>query len=124
MRWRGVQYLDMNGIIHNCTHANDDDVGFMDEENMMVKILAYIDSLMRIIKPQQLLYMAIDGTCCPSKPTARSICAVSLRHGPCCPPTVLSPALVRVLTLSPTLPATALREVRRLYERCRCGATC
>jgi hypothetical protein len=99
------QYLDMNGIIHNCTHGNDDDVGFMDEENMMVKILAYIDSLMRIIKPKQLLYMAIDGACCPSKPTALSIYAVSPRHGLCCPPPVLSLALVRVSTKRLPLPA-------------------
>jgi hypothetical protein len=112
----------MNGIIHNCTHGSDDDVGFMDEENMMVKILAYIDSLMRIIKPQQLLYMAIDGACCPFRPTARFIYPVSPRHGPCCPPPALS--LAARACFNPPLPATALRDARRLYERCRCGATC
>lgn len=58
-----MQYLDMNGIIHNCTHANDDDgMGVMDEERMMIKIMGYIDILMRIMKPRKLLYMAIDGT--------------------------------------------------------------
>lgn len=72
----------MNGIIHNCTHGNADEVGFMDEENMMVKILGYIDSLMRIIKPQQMLYMAIDGTHCPSSRPASFPILVPLRALP------------------------------------------
>eukprot|EP00854_Cymbomonas_tetramitiformis_P005821 gene5821-7022_t len=58
-------YLDMNGIIHNCTHANGDEASSKPaEEVMMLKIFAYIDTLIQIVKPQQLLFMAIDG-CAP-----------------------------------------------------------
>ena len=51
----------MNGIIHNCTHANEAEIAAFDEEKMMLKIMSYIDILIRIIKPQQMLFMAIDG---------------------------------------------------------------
>jgi 5'-3' exoribonuclease 1 len=52
----------MNGIIHNCTHANEaDGIATFDEEKMMLKIISYIDILVRIVKPQQMLFMAIDG---------------------------------------------------------------
>lgn len=53
-------YLDMNGIIHNCTHANQREVK-LGEDDMMVKIFNYIDKLVQIIKPRKLLFMAIDG---------------------------------------------------------------
>ena len=39
-------YLDMNGIIHNCSHPNDDDVSFrISEEQIMQDIFAYIEVL-------------------------------------------------------------------------------
>lgn len=53
-------YLDMNGIIHNCTHGNDPNVK-MTEEEMILKIFEYIEKLFQIIQPQQLLFAAIDG---------------------------------------------------------------
>ncbi|KAK6030201.1 hypothetical protein OSTOST_03672 [Ostertagia ostertagi] len=37
-------YLDMNGIIHNCSHPNDDDVNFrISQEQIFSDIFAYID---------------------------------------------------------------------------------
>jgi len=53
-------YLDMNGIIHSCTHGNDPTVK-LSEEDMVLKIFNYIDRLVHLVKPQQLLFMAIDG---------------------------------------------------------------
>ena len=53
-------YLDMNGIIHNCTHANQREVKLTEDE-MMLRIFDYIDKLVQIIRPQKLLFMAIDG---------------------------------------------------------------
>jgi 5'-3' exoribonuclease 1 len=53
-------YLDMNGIIHNCTHANDPNLKLTENE-MIVRIFTYLDKLIQIIKPQQLVFMAIDG---------------------------------------------------------------
>ncbi|CAI4213767.1 unnamed protein product [Parascedosporium putredinis] len=56
-------YLDMNGIIHNCTHKDaGEDVSFrLSEEEMFIRIFNYIEHLFGKIKPKQLFYMAIDG---------------------------------------------------------------
>ncbi|KAK6598406.1 5'-3' exoribonuclease 1 [Botrytis cinerea] len=55
-------YLDMNGIIHNCTHKDSDDATFrMTEEQMFIAIFNYIEHLYGKIKPKQLFYMAVDG---------------------------------------------------------------
>jgi 5'-3' exoribonuclease 1 len=55
-------YLDMNGIIHNCTHKDSDDATFrMSEEQMFIAIFNYIEHLFGKIKPKQLFFMAIDG---------------------------------------------------------------
>lgn len=56
-------YLDMNGIIHNCTHGNDPDTKLTEDE-MIKKIFRYLDKLFHIVKPQKLMFMAIDG-CAP-----------------------------------------------------------
>lgn len=53
-------YLDMNGIVHNCTHGNDPDTKLTEEE-MIKKIFMYLDKLFHIVKPQKLMFMAIDG---------------------------------------------------------------
>jgi len=57
-------YLDMNGIIHPCTHGDDGAVFHLTEEQMFVKVGRFIDELMKIVKPQQLLFLAVDG-CAP-----------------------------------------------------------
>ena len=56
-------YLDMNGIIHNCTHPGQQDVSkSLTQREMMLAIFRYIDRCVsEIVKPKKLLYMAIDG---------------------------------------------------------------
>lgn len=53
-------YLDMNGIIHNCTHGNDPGRKITEQE-MIVKVFGYLEKLFQIVQPQKLLFMAIDG---------------------------------------------------------------
>ena len=46
-------YLDMNGIIHNCTHGDPSDEAFQLTEDQMFKDIGdYISTLFRIIKPR------------------------------------------------------------------------
>uniref|UniRef100_A0A1E1XLQ0 5'-3' exoribonuclease 1 n=1 Tax=Amblyomma sculptum TaxID=1581419 RepID=A0A1E1XLQ0_AMBSC len=55
-------YLDMNGIIHVCSHPNDDDPHFrITEEKIFLDIFNYIDFLFRMIKPKKTFFMAVDG---------------------------------------------------------------
>lgn len=55
-------YLDMNGIIHNCSHPDDSNVHFrITEEQIFRDIFRYIDTLFRLIRPQKLFFMAVDG---------------------------------------------------------------
>ena len=52
----------MNGIIHSCSHPNDDDVHLRIPEEMIFReIFRYIDYLFRMIKPRKVFFMAIDG---------------------------------------------------------------
>ncbi|KNE61402.1 hypothetical protein AMAG_06232 [Allomyces macrogynus ATCC 38327] len=55
-------YLDMNGIIHNCSHPNDDDINFrLTDAQMFQAIFDYIDHLFNKIKPKKVFFMAVDG---------------------------------------------------------------
>uniref|UniRef100_A0A183GQ58 5'-3' exoribonuclease n=1 Tax=Heligmosomoides polygyrus TaxID=6339 RepID=A0A183GQ58_HELPZ len=54
--------LDMNGIIHNCSHPNDDDIKFrISQEQIFSDIFAYIDKLFSIIRPKKVFFLAVDG---------------------------------------------------------------
>ena len=56
-------YLDMNGIIHQCTHPNDKEHSdAISERDQVLGIFTYIDRIVtHIVKPKKLLYLAIDG---------------------------------------------------------------
>jgi len=55
-------YLDMNGIIHPCTHGNaNDEIIVLDETAMFKKIFSYVDRIYRLVRPRRVLYLAVDG---------------------------------------------------------------
>lgn len=56
-------YLDMNGIIHPCTHGNNEnELIYLDETAMFKKIFLYVDRLYKMVQPNKVLYLAVDGT--------------------------------------------------------------
>jgi 5'-3' exoribonuclease 1 len=60
--WVDNFYLDMNGIIHTCTHGDGIKPGeVLDEEETTRRIFEYTERLIRIAKPRKVCYLAIDG---------------------------------------------------------------
>eukprot|EP00929_Paragymnodinium_shiwhaense_P028631 TRINITY_DN16564_c0_g2_i1.p1 TRINITY_DN16564_c0_g2~~TRINITY_DN16564_c0_g2_i1.p1 ORF type:complete len:1330 (-),score=275.70 TRINITY_DN16564_c0_g2_i1:306-4229(-) len=57
-------YLDMNGIVHNCSHNNSGSLLVKDEDQVFVDAFKYICRMVSIIRPRKMLYMAVDG-CAP-----------------------------------------------------------
>ena len=53
-------YFDMNGIIHPCTHPTNGKQPLTETE-MFNNIFEYVDRLIRIIRPKQMIYFAVDG---------------------------------------------------------------
>jgi len=53
-------YIDMNGIIHPCSHPENGPQP-QTEEEMYENVCRYVDRLVRAVRPRKLLYLAIDG---------------------------------------------------------------
>lgn len=53
-------YLDMNGIVHPCTHPEGKPAPETEEE-MMTEVFKYTERVVNMIRPRKLLMMAIDG---------------------------------------------------------------
>lgn len=54
-------YLDMNGIIHSCTHANSASLVLKTEKEMFVRIFSYTDRLYKLVRPKRVMFLAVDG---------------------------------------------------------------
>ncbi|CAJ1946064.1 unnamed protein product [Cylindrotheca closterium] len=53
-------YIDMNGIIHPCSHPEHGPQPTTEEE-MYENVCLYVDRLFRAMRPRKLLYLAVDG---------------------------------------------------------------
>ena len=56
-------YLDMNGIIHPCSHPQgESEIRIpQNESEMFQNIKTYLDLILKLTKPKKLIYFAIDG---------------------------------------------------------------
>ncbi|GAB4824142.1 hypothetical protein N2152v2_011188 [Parachlorella kessleri] len=54
-------YIDMNHIIHACTHPGWRDVPHDSEQEMFQEMEIYLDRLVGIARPTQLVFVAMDG---------------------------------------------------------------
>ena len=53
-------YLDMNGIIHPCAHPQNG-AQPQSENEIYHNIYEYTDKVIKLARPQKLIYFAIDG---------------------------------------------------------------
>ncbi|TPX15223.1 uncharacterized protein E0L32_004781 [Thyridium curvatum] len=53
-------YLDMNGIVHPCSHPEDRPPP-KDEEEMMMEVFKYTDRVVNMVRPRKVLMIAVDG---------------------------------------------------------------
>ena len=53
-------YLDMNGIVHPCSHPEDRPAP-KNEEEMMHAIFDYTERIINMVRPRKLVMMAVDG---------------------------------------------------------------
>lgn len=53
-------YLDMNGIVHPCSHPEDKPPPETEEE-MMLEVFKYTDRVFNMVRPRKLLMIAVDG---------------------------------------------------------------
>ena len=51
-------YLDMNGIVHPCSHPEDRPPPATEEE-MMLEIFKYTDRVVKMVRPRKLLMIAV-----------------------------------------------------------------
>ncbi|VDM01966.1 unnamed protein product [Schistocephalus solidus] len=61
--------MDMNGIIHTCSHCEDMAFKAFDEAKVFASIEAYITYLVALMKPRKSLYLAVDGVAPRAKMT-------------------------------------------------------
>jgi 5'-3' exoribonuclease 1 len=54
-------YLDMNGIIHNCSHPNDNHNHRISQAEIFKGIFHYLETLVGMVRPRRLLFLAVDG---------------------------------------------------------------
>ncbi|KFG32923.1 putative 5'-3' exonuclease [Toxoplasma gondii GAB2-2007-GAL-DOM2] len=54
-------YLDMNGILHTCSHGNSGGMLHTSEDAMWVDVFAALDLIISTVNPKKFLVLAADG---------------------------------------------------------------
>ena len=58
-------YLDMNGIIHQCTHGqvggSEEAMASLSMKEQFIRIFQFTDKICKVVKPRKLIYLAVDG---------------------------------------------------------------
>uniref|UniRef100_A0A7S2ZMF7 Uncharacterized protein n=1 Tax=Rhodosorus marinus TaxID=101924 RepID=A0A7S2ZMF7_9RHOD len=54
-------YLDLNGVIHTASRADEVDKPVLSEDDIFLNTFKKIDELIEIIQPTELIYFAVDG---------------------------------------------------------------
>lgn len=57
-------YLDMNGIVHPCSHPEDKPAPETEEE-MMLEIFKYTERVVNMVRPRKILMIAVGMSCRP-----------------------------------------------------------
>lgn len=69
-------YLDMNGIVHPCTHPEDRPPP-SNEEEMMLEVFRYTDRVVNMVRPRKLLMIAVGmPVLCPLALIIRQLCCL------------------------------------------------
>lgn len=73
-------YLDMNGIVHPCTHPEGKPPP-ANEQEMMLEIFKYTDRVVNMVRPRKLLMIAIGTlmTCSPFILPAQQLIRITIR---------------------------------------------
>ncbi|GKT57266.1 5'-3' exoribonuclease 2 [Colletotrichum tofieldiae] len=72
-------YLDMNGIVHPCSHPEDRPAP-KDEEEMMLEVFRYTDRVVNMVRPRKLLMIAV-GQLPSHYPISQHIVVARWHHG-------------------------------------------
>lgn len=62
-------YLDMNGIVHPCSHPEDKPAP-QDEEEMMLEVFKYTDRVVNMVRPRKILMIAVGRSSPQSRPSS------------------------------------------------------
>lgn len=54
-------YIDINGILHTCSHPDDKSLIPTSLEQLKAEIFKYLDRVFDTIRPRNLLFIAVDG---------------------------------------------------------------
>jgi 5'-3' exoribonuclease 2 len=69
-------YLDMNGIVHPCSHPEDRPAPETEEE-MMMAVFEYTDRVVNMVRPRKVLMIAVGmHASCPPRSGYRMLTAV------------------------------------------------